>query len=244
MAAHADAGTTRCASIPTTTYWEHIGATTHWGRYLHDVEKRAILRAEALARPRGHAIDMGCGGGRWAKLLADRGWDVTCTEVNPDALAVCQHKLPAAKCILAHPDDRVLPCVSHSKALALCVEVIPVVEADWFPREAHRILRAHGILVGVYINGRSWRALAWRLKRLARRETTASFYNAPYSRWRRRLLGSGFEMVHEESCCWAPFSRESNSPFVPACARMERALGLHRVVSWSPWVVFIARRLP
>jgi hypothetical protein len=121
--------------------------------------------------------------------------------------------------------------------------VVPLIESDWFHAEAHRVLQEGGVLVGVYINGRSWRGVAWRLKeRLSQSRTSYSFYNEPYSDWKRRFLQTGFEMVHEESCCWGPFTRSSNSPFVPACAKLERALGLHRVVSWSPWVVFIARK--
>jgi hypothetical protein len=120
-----------------------------------------------------------------------------------------------------------------------------LIEAGWFPSELHRVLADGGIFVGVHINGRSLRAVAWRLKqRLSGSQDSYQFYKASYPDWRRRLLETGFEMVHEESCCWGPFSRDSNSPFVPACAKMERALGLNRIVSWSPWVIFVARKKP
>jgi hypothetical protein len=127
--------------------------------------------------------------------------------------------------------------------LILCIEVIPLIESDWFVPEAYRALSDRGLLIGVYINGRSLRGMAWRLKqRLTHGSDGNRFYKASYPDWKRRLLATGFEMVHDESFCWGPFTRNSNSPLVPACAKMERALGLHRVVSWSPWVVFIARK--
>jgi SAM-dependent methyltransferase len=225
------------------THWDRIAETTSWGRYLTSVEREVILRGEGMATRSGEAIDMGAGTGRWTKLLADRGWKVTCTDVSREALEICQRNVPSAKCLLARPKDEYVPAEANSADLVLCIEVVPLIESDWFIGEAHRVLNAGGLFIGVYINGRSLRGLAWRLKHwLMHGRGSDQFYNAAYTDWKRRLLGSGFDMVHEESCCWGPFTRGSNSPFVPACAKMERALGLHRVVSWSPWVVFIARK--
>ena len=246
MTADGNAATTDESSPPALgmTHWDRV-AQTNWGRYLTEVEKQVILRGESLAEKTGKAVDLGCGGGRWSKLLSESGWDLTCTDVNSHSLAVCRQNVPAAKCILADPDDKTLPLESKSASLALCIEVVQLIEADWFPAEAHRVLTDNGIFIGVYINGRSWRGMAWRLKRRLRKShATYEFYRASYPDWRRRLLETGFELLHEESCCWGPFSRDSNSPFVPACAKVERALGLNRVVSWSPWVVFIARKIP
>ena len=114
---------------------------------------------------------------------------------------------------------------------------IPLIEAEWFLPEVHRALSRRGIFIGVYINGQSLRAIAWRIKhRLLHGQNSneSVFYRSSYSKWKSRLLGTGFEMLHEESCCWGPFSRNSNSPFVPAVAKMERALRLHRVVTSEP----------
>lgn len=247
MTADSNAATTDDTPLatPSMTHWDRVAETTSWGRYLTEVEKQVILRGEAFTDKVSRAVDMGCGSGRWSKLLADRGWSLTCSDINPQSLAICRGKVPTAKCILTAPADTTLPFDTQSAELALCIEVVQLVEADWFLSEVHRVLTDDGIFVGVYINGRSWRGMAWRLKqRLRRSHSTYEFYRASYPEWRRRLLASGFEMLHEESCCWGPFSRDSNSPFVPACAKMERALGLHRVVSWSPWVVFVARKLP
>ena len=227
------------------TYWDRVAQTTRWGRYVTEIQRRVILQGEDYAGPPGKAVDLGCGGGRWSKLLADLGWDMTCIDVSSHALSICQRKVPSAKCILAHPRDKTIPLSSKAVSLALCIEVVPLIEAKWFQSEAHRILVDSGILVGVYINGRSLRGLASRLKnRLVSGESTYKFYQSRYDDWKRQLLKTGFEMVHEESCCWGPFTRNSNSPFVPAFAKVERAVGLHRVVTFSPWVVFIARKQP
>jgi SAM-dependent methyltransferase len=229
-------------NLPATTYWDHVGRTTRWGRYLADLERKLILRGEALAQ-RGRAVDFGCGGGRWSKLLSGRGWQMSCMEVNPQALAICQRDLPSAKCFLINPADTSVPFGSNSANLALCIEVVPLIESDWFMAEAHRVLTDQGIFVGVYINGQSWRAKAWRLKQRLKPDAEGhQFYRASYPEWRSRFTAAGFEMLHEESCCWGPFSRSSNSPLVPVGAKLERALGLHRIVARGPWVMFIARK--
>lgn len=237
------AATDPSEEVPETTHWEWIAESTTWGRYITGVERQVILRAESIAGAPGNAVDFGCGGGRWSKELAGRGWNMTCLDVSRPALALCQRNVPSAKCILTRSDHQHVSLPSQSAQLALCVEVIPLIESRWFLPEVHRVLSDRGIFVGVYINGKSLRGLAWRLKkRLLNGHDGPQFYNSSYSDWRRGLNESGFELLHEESCCWGPFTRDSNSPFVPACARMERALGLHRVVTWSPWVVFIARK--
>ena len=176
-------------------------------------------------------------------MLAERGWEMTCLDVSSQALAICQSNVPSAKCVLTRPRDRALPLESNSMSLALCIEVVPLIESEWFQSETHRVLADRRLLVGGYINGRSLRGLASRLKnRLLNGQSSYDFYQSCYSDWKERLLQTGFQMVHEESCCWGPFTRDSNSPFVPAFTRMERTLRLHRVLAFSPWVVFIARK--
>jgi ubiquinone/menaquinone biosynthesis C-methylase UbiE len=130
------------------TFWEKVAASK-WGTYISDIEKRAILQAQALAGKPGHALEIGCGGGRWSKLLSDMGWRMVCIDINHETLSICQQKLPDAKCILAYPDGKVIPCGPDSADLLLCIEVAPVVESDWFLQEAGRVLREDGILVGV-----------------------------------------------------------------------------------------------
>lgn len=52
------------------TYWERV-ARSSWGSYITEVEKR--LRTAATT-----ALVVGCGGGRWSRLLVDLGWNMVC----------------------------------------------------------------------------------------------------------------------------------------------------------------------
>jgi SAM-dependent methyltransferase len=230
-----------CAAEPglDETAWEKVARTT-WGAYVSDVEKRAILEAHFLARHPADALEIGAEGGRWSRMLAGLGWTMTCTDVQADMLDLCQERLPAAKCILVEADDTRLPCESDSLHLLLCIEVPPVMNAEWFVSEASRVLRMDGLIVGVFWNLLSWRGLAVHTTdRVAHR---GDYYKQSYPSWRRKLVRSGYNILYEEGYCWFPFRRASNSRLVRYCVCMEKWMGLRRLTALSPWVVFIAQR--
>jgi hypothetical protein len=173
-------------------------------------------------------------------MLSQMGWEMTCIDVDRQSLGMCQKRLPNARCILANPDDKVLACDSASLSLLICIEVPPVIESDWFLAEARRVLTDNGVLVGVFWNKLSWRALAVRAK-------TAlfggkEFYRFMWLSWKKKLCAQGFELMSEEGFCWSPFTRESNSALVPAFSTLERLIGLNRLAALSPWIVFVARK--
>jgi hypothetical protein len=132
-----------------------------------------------------------------------------------------------------------------SMGLILLIEVQPVVESSWFPREANRVLGSDGVIVGVSWNRASLRGLMWRAlgqQKNLKPEDDEGYYGTPYLSQKQRFLDAGFSFIHELGFCWSPFSRRSDSPLIPPCVALERLSGLRRVVRWSPWVVFIARK--
>src|SRR4051812_31276704 len=82
------------------TFWEAV-AESRWGKHLTEVERHAIIQAQSLAGKPARALEVGCEGGRWSKLLSDLGWEMTCIDVDPTRLAVCQERIPRARCLLA-----------------------------------------------------------------------------------------------------------------------------------------------
>lgn len=224
------------------TYWDKVNLA-QWGQYLVQTEKEAILKAQALAGQPGAAIDLGCGSGQWTELLSGLGWRVTSIDIDPGSLDICLRRTPTASVLLADPSARAIACNSASARLLVCIEV-KVLQDEWFTDEVARVLADGGIFIGVYWNARSWRGLAWWVKHwLKKSKEEASFYKDSYARWKKRLLAGGFDVVYEEGFCWGPFGRESNSPLIPAFARLEKALKLNRWINCSPWVIFAARRL-
>ena len=224
---------------PPTTEWELV-ATTRWGRYTTEVVESAVRAAADIALTRGAALEVGCEGGRWSRLLSDMGWTLTCTDINADALAVCRQRLPTATCIHVSPSATTLPCAAESVSLLLCLEVFEVMESSWFAKEANRVLSADGVLVGVTLNRMSLRGMFVRAKRhLTGRP---ALYKISYAECRRRMESAGFIVAFEQGYCWFPFGRSSNSRLAPFFIGVERRFGLGRFTAFSPWVVFIARK--
>lgn len=224
------------------THWDKV-ALTKWGAYVVNVERGLVLRGLELAGKPSVGVDVGCGSGRWSSLASEAGWRMTCIDADRQTLSLCQRNLPQANCVLADPGSRAIPCPSNSAALMLCIEVGEVIETDWFPSEASRVLGDKGILVAVAWNRHSWRGLACRLKYFLTGSPHAQhYYNHTYSRWKAKLAADGFEVLYQEGLCWGPVGRASDSFLAPLFVKLERLLRLHRLVAWSPWVAFIARR--
>ena len=221
------------------TYCEKI-ATTKWGTYTSEVVRGAILEAHRLAKTPTTAIDIGCEGGRWSKLLSTLGWNLICTDIDEDALAICRKRLPAAKCVLVSPDDSTIPAENETIGLLLCLEVGPVLQADWFIDEALRVLRKKGLVVAIFYNRMSLRGSFVHLKYALRGRV--DWYRFSYEPWKSKFCNSGFNMIREEGMCWFPFRPGSNSALVPAATHLERTLGLRRLVNLSPWILFIAEK--
>ena len=222
------------------TKWDTV-ATTRWGRYTTQVVEDVLAAACAIAGEPGAALEVGCEGGRWSRLLANRGWTMTCTDIDTQALGICQRRVPRATCIPVSPDATTLPCDTGAMSLLLCLEVFPVMDSGWFANEARRVLRDDGVLVGVTLNRHSLRG--WFVRAKGRLRGDSQFYNHSDAEWRRSIRDAGFEISLERGYCWFPFSRASNSVFVPFFVRLERWLGFDRIPSFSPWVAFVARKV-
>ena len=220
-------------------WWDSLGDRT-WGAYLADIQKQAILKAHELSGEPANALDIGCGSGRWSKLLINLGWNVKCTEVREHALMRCREQNPAADCVLVDPGEGALPAASGSVRLLLCMEVPPVIHSGWFLDEAFRVLSGDGIMVGVFWNLFSYRGLLAHLTAPFR--GSYDYYKVKYPVWKRQAMSHGFVLRHERGFCWFPFRRDSNSPSVPVFAQLEKNLGLRRLPAISPWVVLAAQK--
>ncbi|MGH9689451.1 MAG: class I SAM-dependent methyltransferase, partial [Candidatus Acidiferrales bacterium] len=165
-------------------YWESI-AERRLGRYITGVQ-RQVLELGMVRRPAPEtAFEIGCGGGRWSRILASKGYSVICADVDSASLEECHRRIPDAHCILTSPDQRILPCDSESVGLLFCFEVEPVTVADWFPREAARVMKPGAVLVASFLNCASIRGLAHRM--LGHSSGEEAFYRRSYVSCRKQL---------------------------------------------------------
>jgi SAM-dependent methyltransferase len=223
------------------TFWEKV-AESRWGKYISDIEKQAIIEANLMVGVPTTALEIGCDGGRWSKLLSYLGWNMICTDVDKISLNICQNRIPSANCILMKPDDKILPLEPGSIGLLLCVEVFPVIESDWFLSEAFRVMSDNGVIVGVFLNRCSLRGFYTNITERLRNNKTFRHYTNSYTLWKKKMRNSGFVVLHEQGFCWFPFTRASNSSLIPTFTFIERLLGLRSISSVSPWIVFIAKK--
>ena len=137
----------------------------------------AVSRALILASPPDLALEVGCEGGHWVRVLCDAGWRVHATDVDADAIAICRERNPNAECFLVSPSDTKLPEEDLAAKLIMCIEVAPVVSSNWFIPECARVLKPGGWVVVVYYNSLSLRGWVHRLKCLLRGNPKTAIIN-------------------------------------------------------------------
>ena len=228
------------------TYTDQL-ERTRWGQYLTQVEDDVLTSALDLLGEPGNALEMGCSSGRWSSRLVERGWKVTCVDIEESALQICQQRIPGASCILASPNDRTIPSPDRAFKLILCIEVEAVLHSEWFLDEAHRVLVDGGCVISTMTNRSSVRALPHQVLEGLRANSQRfrpgpPSYKTSYRAWRQTLSRKGFTTVGAQGCCWFPFQRNSNSVLVRLVTQFEKALGLRRLTGFSPWIVSAAQK--
>jgi len=219
-------------------------AETRYGRYADAIESSMIAHALNHSATPGTLLDVGCEGGRWAKLFADRAWQITALDVDPRALQICKERISGALCTLVKPDEQRFPVESESANVALCIEVGPVIHRQWAAPEFARVLKRGGRLVGVCWNRSSWRGLLYHHTPALRCSGSNPLVGYPirYSDFRRRMMEYGFRFEKELGYAWGPFRRTSDSRLVSLWASCENCLGLQHLIRFSPMIAFVCKK--
>jgi SAM-dependent methyltransferase len=79
----------------------YIGTGSNAGLYFTEYDEWHELERQAIAKARGKILDIGCGAGRHALYLQEKGFDVTGIDNSPGAIKVC--KLRGLKKALVRP---------------------------------------------------------------------------------------------------------------------------------------------
>lgn len=74
------------------------------GFHCHD-DPNDLLAAHVASLPPGRALDLGCGAGRSAAWLADRGWQVTGVDFSGTAIALARERRPDLDWVVADLRD-------------------------------------------------------------------------------------------------------------------------------------------
>ncbi|HZI95394.1 MAG TPA: class I SAM-dependent methyltransferase [Patescibacteria group bacterium] len=82
----------------------------------------ALLRREGVGS--GHVLDLGCGGGVWAKRLLDEGYSVQGIDISAPMIALARRRAPRAKFVRASFHDMKLPTCDAVTALGECINYL------------------------------------------------------------------------------------------------------------------------
>jgi SAM-dependent methyltransferase len=191
-----------------------LGAYSRDVAYIHDVgfgsfaERSApgvlnILRHSGISS--GLVVDLGCGGGLWARRLADAGFGVLGVDLSPHMIALARQRVPEGTFRTASFLDADFPPCAAITALGECFNYLFDERNGRYSlrrlfRQAHRALQSGGLLVfDVAEPGRArgadrrfWKGGDWaclteyvhdqRRKRLIRRITTFRKLGRQYRR--------------------------------------------------------------
>lgn len=126
--------------------------SNRWADYVAITKDSAhwplVEQAAALAGPPGHALDLGCGGGRDTRFLLAQGWRVTAVDREPAALAALDPLAgPRLQLVQSSFEEFGYPAASYD--LISAQYALPFITPEQFPPIFARIrqaLRPGGVL--------------------------------------------------------------------------------------------------
>ena len=93
-------------------------------------------------------LDLGCGSGYGAKLIAEEASEVVAADLSPEAIHYARENFSAAHLHYLLTDATLLSLASNSFDVVLCFEVIEhLTRQECLLEEIHRILKSNGILI-------------------------------------------------------------------------------------------------
>jgi SAM-dependent methyltransferase len=157
----------------------------------HELRERLLLDLFLDGRPGSRVLNVGAGAGSFTTLLAERGFDVTSTDVSPEAIDVLRKRV-AGKVVPADAHD--LPVPDDAFDAAVLGEVLEHLDDDRAAlREVARVLRPTGVVVASVPANPAWFGpsdeWAGHLRRYTRGGLTAAFASAGFAVERCRAWG-------------------------------------------------------
>jgi ubiquinone/menaquinone biosynthesis C-methylase UbiE len=215
------------------THWEKA-AKTRMGKYLTSIETDFISSFVDLSKVR-LIVDVGAEAGRFSLLAASGNVEVVSLDI--DAYSLRRLKNKHKDSIVIQADARHLPLKSGLFDAVFMIEVIDYIpESLTAINECSRILKPASPFILSFGNQSSLKA---KIKGLRGKS-----YMHSYRKIMQDMKQSELTIVGKKGYSWLPFGRTSESSLVSLLASAEKVLGLHRIPSWSPWVLISAKSSP
>jgi ubiquinone/menaquinone biosynthesis C-methylase UbiE len=218
----------QASDIEKETHWE-MAAKTCMGKYLTAVETVFITKAIDFSKTV-FVLDVGAESGRISLLAVNNKTSVVSIDIDCASLRRLKQRTKQA-CIVA-ADARCLPFIDEVFDATFMIEVLDYIpELELALDECHRTLKHNSSCVLSFGNKSSLKAKLKALK--------GKTYLHSYKQVIQNLSKNNkFSLQAKIGYNWLPFGRTSQNRLVPILARIERAFGLRKLRSYSPWVMF------
>jgi ubiquinone/menaquinone biosynthesis C-methylase UbiE len=213
------------------THWEKA-AKTRMGKYLTRLETNFITKRINFEKTR-LIVDIGSEAGRFSMINANS--PITVVAIDLDSYSLHRLKKKNNNVQIIQADARRIPVKDGLFDAVLMIEVLDYIsELEYAIAECNRILKSGAPYILSFGNRSSLKA---KLKSFRKKPYTHS-----YGIVRDTLRKAGFSIDSKLGYSWLPVGRISESRFVPLYAGLERAFGLRRLPSISPWVLIEATK--
>lgn len=208
------------AALPIVCYPGHSAA---FNRYVDRFQREAYaegLRCIGSIRNR-RVLDIGCGIGRWLRMLTAEGACVTGVDVSPDAVEFCRRYVPEAQVICSPLAD----FTWAGEPFDVLSSVTVLQHVPWNDQEPVLRRIAEHVKPGGY--GVFLELVRTGDERREYYEGTGSFANTP-GEWSEMFAEAGFRVAHQKPVLFFPMVNNVHLPLKRAAGRALRAAGLRR----------------
>jgi SAM-dependent methyltransferase len=225
--------------------WSEKAANgTRMGQYLTAIEKYFLKKVFEKSTWPKKILDIGGGDGRfgWFSIkngadfhiilefdkvpildLLDSGWDLPVLIGNGNQVPIQYDSFDAVFAI------EVPACTDRE-------------HIKGFLEQVHKVLIKDGTLILTTDNLFSWGGLKKIISPANYKFGTYGYYTQTYLETLACIRTSGFETISSFGFRWPPFSRTSNSRWIPAMMKVEDIFRLNSLPSVSPWIFWYLKK--
>lgn len=229
----------------TTHYWWDVQISNRYGNYIEAYHKIAIDKVvELLSHLHDKKVlDFGCGSGNWSLYLSTYNFTTVGVDIDKEAINIYQNRVPNSEAILTSPNTDQIPLGDNTMDLLLVISLSQIFTHDWFIKEAYRIIKPGGYVVGTLQNRLSWRGQLQKFKSMILK--TENPFKISFNEFKNRAEKEGFHMIFSRGFGWIPIhSTRNNSILIPIFGFLEWFFLLGYIRNISPMIVFILKKSP